>query len=117
MVARPERGPYRTRPVWTWLLTLAAAEHHRYCVIGAGPAGLQLGHFLHRAARDYVIFERADRAGSFFAKYPIHRQLNSINRRFTRSGNLEFNLRHDWNSLLGSEETAGLFPTWTKEYA
>ena len=34
-------------------------EHHRYCVVGAGPAGLQLGHFLEKNKRDYVILERA----------------------------------------------------------
>lgn len=36
-----------------------------YCVIGAGPAGLQMGYFLKRAARDYVILERARNAGEF----------------------------------------------------
>ena len=34
-------------------------EYHKYCVIGAGPAGLQLGHFLQERNRDYVILERA----------------------------------------------------------
>eukprot|EP00662_Eupelagonemidae_sp_cell21_P031417 gene31417-60572_t len=51
----------------------------------------------------YVTFEQAPRAASWFSRYPIHRQLNSINRRFTRSAGVEFNLRHDWNSLLGEE--------------
>mmetsp|Transcript_16004 Transcript_16004/g.28526 ORF Transcript_16004/g.28526 Transcript_16004/m.28526 type:complete len:815 (+) Transcript_16004:101-2545(+) len=93
-------------------------EHHKYCIVGAGPAGVQLGHFMWSApgGRDYIILEQHPRAASFFSKYPIHRTLNSINRRHTRSGNLEFNLRHDWNSLLGGEETAGLFTKWSKEY-
>ena len=46
----------------------------------------------------------------------MHRTLNSINRRFTRSGDIEFNLRHDWNSLLGSHKTVGHFTNWTEEY-
>eukprot|EP00746_Dinoflagellata_sp_MGD_P135317 gnl/MRDRNA2_/MRDRNA2_69305_c0_seq2.p1 gnl/MRDRNA2_/MRDRNA2_69305_c0~~gnl/MRDRNA2_/MRDRNA2_69305_c0_seq2.p1 ORF type:complete len:779 (-),score=109.38 gnl/MRDRNA2_/MRDRNA2_69305_c0_seq2:205-2541(-) len=91
-------------------------EHHKYCIIGAGPAGVQLGHFLHAANRDYVILERAAQAASFFSKFPIHRTLNSINRRHTRSGSLEFNLRHDWNSLLGQHETIPLFRNWSREY-
>lgn len=86
--------------------TLAASdEHHDYCVIGAGPAGLQMGFFLKRAGRDYVIFERADRVGAFFVKYPRHRKLISINKRFTGKSNKEFNLRHDWNSLLSDDDS------------
>jgi len=38
--------------------------------------------------------------GSFFEKYPRHDQLISINKRHTGKTNAEFNLRHDWNSLL-----------------
>ena len=97
-------------------------ESHKYCVVGAGPAGVQLGHFFLTAdgddgtGRDYVLLEREPASGSFFRQYPVHRVLNSINRRFTRSGDLEFNLRHDWNSLLGSERTVGLFTSWSEEY-
>ena len=99
-----------------------AAEAHRYCVIGAGPAGVQLGNFFLTAdgddgtGRDYVVLERAKQSAQFFSEFPVHRVLNSINRRFTRSGDLEFNLRHDWNSLLGSEKTVGLFTSWSEEY-
>lgn len=57
----------------------------KYCIIGAGPAGVQLGHLMHRAGLDYVVFERGYQAGTFFSKYPIHRRLNSFNRRHTRS--------------------------------
>lgn len=60
-----------------------AAEQHQYCVIGAGPAGLQLGFFLQQAGRDYVIIEREASAGSFYKTYPRHRQLISINKRYT----------------------------------
>ncbi|XP_071548276.1 FAD-dependent oxidoreductase domain-containing protein 2-like isoform X2 [Panulirus ornatus] len=77
---------------------------HDYCVIGAGPAGLQMAYFLHQAHRDYVILERANHSGSFFSVYPRHRRLISINKRHTGRTNHDFNLRHDWNSLLSDDE-------------
>ena len=36
---------------------------HDYCIIGAGPSGLQLGYLLHKAHRDYIIFERSNISG------------------------------------------------------
>merc|ERR1719498_581941 len=91
-------------------------EHHKYCIVGAGPVGVQIGHYLQESGRDYILLEKTPRAAAWFAKFPVHRVLNSINRRFTRRDNLEFNLRHDWNSLLGAEKTVGLFGTWSHEY-
>ena len=41
----------------------SSAVYHDYIVIGAGPGGLQLGYFLERAGRDYVIVERAAQPG------------------------------------------------------
>ena len=41
----------------------ASHHHHDYIIIGAGPAGLQLGYYLQRAGRDYVILERDAQAG------------------------------------------------------
>lgn len=76
-----------------------------YCVIGAGPGGLQIGYFLDRAARNYVIFEKGNSSGTFFQYYPRHRKLISINKRHTGKTNKEFNLRHDWNSLLSDDES------------
>ncbi|XP_077068023.1 FAD-dependent oxidoreductase domain-containing protein 2 [Siphateles boraxobius] len=73
---------------------------HEYCVLGAGPAGLQMGYFLSRSQRDYIILERNTGPGSFFNIYPRHRKLISINKIYTGRRNKEFNLRHDWNSLL-----------------
>ena len=55
---------------------------HKYCVIGGGPAGLQMGYFLKKAKEDYVILERASRAGHFFEQYPRHRTIISINKRY-----------------------------------
>ena len=68
-----------------------------------GAAGVQLGHFLHEAGRSYRLFERAPHAGSFWDNFPVHRTLISVNSRVTGSRNAEFNMRHDWNSLLGQE--------------
>ena len=45
-------------------LCSSAAVYHDYIVVGAGPGGLQLGYFLERAGRDYVILERGARAGA-----------------------------------------------------
>ncbi|RUS76560.1 hypothetical protein EGW08_015668, partial [Elysia chlorotica] len=80
-----------------------ACVHHDYCVVGAGPSGLQLGYFLQTSGRDYVIFDRSNRSGSFYELYPRHRKLISINKRHTGRKNSEFNLRHDWNSLLSHD--------------
>ncbi|KAM4722839.1 FAD-dependent oxidoreductase domain-containing protein 2 [Rhinophrynus dorsalis] len=73
---------------------------HDYCVLGAGPGGLQIARFLEDTDRDYLVLERNPVPGSFFLQYPRHRKLISINKRFTGRKNSEFNLRHDWNSLL-----------------
>ena len=85
-----------------------------YLIIGAGPAGLQLGYFLDRAGRDYRILEAGPTPGTFFRTFPRHRQLISVNKRVTGSTDPELNLRMDWNSLLG--ESAPLFPTYSKRY-
>jgi thioredoxin reductase len=72
----------------------------KYLVIGAGPAGLQLGYFLERAGRDYRILEAGRAPGTFFGTFPRHRRLISINKPHTGSDDPELNLRMDWNSLL-----------------
>ncbi len=41
-----------------------------YAVIGAGPAGLQLGWLLGRAGRDYTIFEAGSAPGTFYRTFP-----------------------------------------------
>ncbi len=43
-------------------------RHYDYCVLGAGPSGLQMGYFLSKAKRDYIILERNSGPGSFFNK-------------------------------------------------
>eukprot|EP00466_Bigelowiella_natans_P002701 jgi/Bigna1/70167/fgenesh1_pg.11_\ len=77
-----------------------------YCVIGAGPAGVQIAYFLQKASLSYVVFEREWEPASTFRKYPRHGRLISINKRYTgRNGSesqahREYNLRHDWHSFL-----------------
>ncbi|KAI8734901.1 FAD-dependent oxidoreductase domain-containing protein 2 [Biomphalaria glabrata] len=88
----------------SFLLSLALASvYHDYCIVGGGPSGLQLGYFMKTASRDYIVFERSNISGSFFQQYPRHRKLISLNKRNTGKVNKEFNLRHDWNSLLSHD--------------
>jgi hypothetical protein len=57
-----------------------------------------------QAGRDYVVLEKGVAPGSFFRRFPRHRNLISINKRHTGRGgsslSKEHNLRHDWHSLL-----------------
>lgn len=96
-------------------VSLSTARHWQYIIIGAGPSGLQLGYFFHRAQRDYVILERSNASGSFFTIYPRHDKLISINKRHTGKSNKEFNLRHDWNSLISDDESLK-FGRYSKEF-
>ncbi|XP_065194035.1 FAD-dependent oxidoreductase domain-containing protein 2-like [Sycon ciliatum] len=93
----------------------AIKSKHQYCIIGAGPAGLQMGYFMKKARRDYIILEKNTYPGSFFEKYPRHRKVISINKRFTGKENPEFNLRHDWNSLL-SDDPGLLMRHYSKDF-
>ncbi|XP_078483409.1 FAD-dependent oxidoreductase domain-containing protein 2-like [Ciona intestinalis] len=87
------------------MLNTETPNYKEYCVIGAGPGGLQIAYFLENAGRDYIVFEKGYGAGTFYLKYPIHRQLISINKRNTGKTNKEFNFRHDWNSLVSDDES------------
>lgn len=92
------------------------SEHvHEYLVIGAGPAGLQLGRLLHAENRDYLILEAGQAPGAFFAVYPRHRTLISINKPHTGTTDPELNLRMDWNSLL-SDDPQLLFTRYSERY-
>jgi thioredoxin reductase len=86
-----------------------------YLVIGAGPAGLQLGYLLARANRDYRILEAGSSPGTFFQTYPRHRRLISINKPHTGWTDPELNLRMDWNSLL-SDNPELRFTRYTDRY-
>lgn len=86
-----------------------------YLIIGAGPAGLQLGYFLEQAGRDYLILEAGAQPGTFFTQYPRHGQLISINKVHTGTADPELNLRMDWNSLL-SDDPDLLFTRYSPRY-
>jgi thioredoxin reductase len=87
-----------------------------YLIIGAGPAGLQLAALLEGdGRRDYLVLEGAGAPGAFFARFPRHRTLISINKPRTGSDDPELNLRLDWNSLLGGDG-APRFTTYTGRY-
>ena len=61
-----------------------------YLIVGAGPAGLQLGYLMDRARLDYHIVERADGPGDFFRTFPRHRTLISVNKTVTGTFNVTF---------------------------
>ncbi|XP_015768238.1 PREDICTED: FAD-dependent oxidoreductase domain-containing protein 2-like [Acropora digitifera] len=81
--------------------------YHDYCLVGAGPGGLQLGFFLERAGRDYVIFERDSLAGKDEKIPEFSKTLGKTNK--------EFNMRHDWNSLLSDDESL-LMTRYSKQF-
>jgi len=86
-----------------------------YLIIGAGPAGLQLGYFLEKANRNYLILEVGDTPGTFFKNFPRHKKLISINKVYTGYDDPEINLRWDWNSLLSDSEEMR-FKNYSREY-
>jgi cation diffusion facilitator CzcD-associated flavoprotein CzcO len=89
--------------------------HVRYLVLGAGPGGLQLAHYLESAGRDYLVLDAQARPASFFERFPRWRQLISINKREVgRADSLAFAERHDWNSVLSdASHAAGGFASTT----
>lgn len=89
-------------------------KRFEYIIVGGGPAGLQMAHFLQKAGRSYVVLEGADSPGRFFQHFPRHRLLISINKRYNFHPEDEFNLRHDWNSLL-SDDPALRFTRYSAE--
>ena len=83
-------------------------------IIGAGPAGLQLAYFFEKSGIDYIILEKSDGVASFFTKYPLSGKLISVNKKYTGSDKADFNLRHDWNSLLSDEKM--VFTEYSNDY-
>ncbi|MBL4689184.1 MAG: NAD(P)-binding domain-containing protein [Nannocystaceae bacterium] len=82
---------------------MTTTHETHYLILGAGPAGLQSAYFLDKAGRDYLVLEASDQVGAFFSKFPRHRTLLSINKRYTGHDDPEYNLRHDWNSLVSDD--------------
>lgn len=87
---------------------------HDYLILGAGPAGLQLGYYFNKAGLDYKIVESGSNAATTFNKFPRHRKLISINKIHTGYDDPEINLRWDWNSLLNDEGV--LFKDFDQDY-
>lgn len=86
-----------------------------YLILGAGPAGLQLGYSLAQKGLDYRIIEGTDTAGAFFKQFPRHRQMISINKTTTGIKSPDTNLRWDWNSLL-TDDHSSHFSEYSREY-
>jgi thioredoxin reductase len=72
-------------------------------IVGAGPAGIQLGYFLERAGSSYTVVEAGEAPGTFFRTFPRHRKLISVNKVYTGWDDDELDLRVDWNSLLSDD--------------
>lgn len=89
-------------------------DRYDYVVLGAGPAGLQLGYYLAQRRRRFCILERASHAGAFFDTFPRHRKLISVNKLHTGYSEREINLRWDWNSLLSDD--GPLFRDYSPHY-
>lgn len=91
-------------------------NNYNYLIIGAGPAGVQMGFELQERGLKYAILEQSNTAGAFFKKFPRHRKLISINKVYTGHPKYsEINERWDWNSLLGNKHSP-LFGDLTDEY-
>jgi hypothetical protein len=84
-------------------------------IIGAGPAGVQLGYYFKDENINYLILERNELCGSFFNVYPHSGKLISINKKYTGNDNPDFNLRHDWNSLISDDDDL-LFTNYSRDY-
>ncbi len=85
------------------------------CILGAGPAGLQLAYFLSKANHPYVVLERGESPGTFFKSFPRHRKLISVNKVYTGHDDQELNYRWDWNSLI-CDEPKLLFRNYSRKY-
>ena len=91
--------------------------NYEYVILGAGPAGLQMGHHLSRAGHSYLILEAGETPGTFFKQFPRHRTLISSNKVYTGSEDAEINLRFDWNSILDDEGNDKLlFKNYSRRY-
>lgn len=89
-------------------------KYYENIIIGAGPAGLQCSYFFKKYNIPYLILERNNLCGSFFNSYPHSGKLISINKKYTGNDNKDFNLRHDWNSLLNDDDF--LFNTYSDNF-
>ena len=96
------------------MMNTTMKNYHEYIIVGAGPAGCQMGYLMEQANQDYLILEANDCAGSFYQQYPRHGTLISLNKRNNWFPEPEFNMRHDWNSLL-THDFSHQFTTYSTE--
>lgn len=94
-----------------------AITFHQYIVVGAGPGGLQMAYYLDRASRDYVVLDDRALPGGMFTDLPVFDDLISINKRYTGKDDPEFNMRHDWNSLMDDVDSEGAGPLSMRNYS
>jgi thioredoxin reductase len=87
--------------------------HQKNIIVGAGPAGIQLAYYFEQEKIEYLVLEKAASAGSFFQRFPHSGKLISINKKHTGSTDPDFNLRHDWNSLINDDLT---FTDYSDDY-
>ena len=85
------------------ILSYFVDEKYDFIIVGAGPAGVQSAYCLEKMGRKYVLLEAGPGACHFFTKFPRQRRLISINKKFNFFPEDDFNLRHDWNSLLSDD--------------
>lgn len=91
-------------------------KRYKYIILGAGPAGLQLGYFFQEDKKDYLIIEQGKAAGTTFLTQPVHKKLISINKVHTGFEKSDpVNLRWDWHSLLTKDHDER-FTDLTTEY-
>ncbi|MBV9773659.1 MAG: NAD(P)-binding domain-containing protein [Gemmatimonadetes bacterium] len=86
-----------------------------YIVLGAGPAGVQMGYCLEQAGHSYTLLEGGDSPGTFYKTFPRHRTLISSNKVYTGFDDPEMNMRWDWNSLV-SDSPEMLFKNYSTRY-
>lgn len=92
---------------WSWVSPIYSNRKR--------PAGIQLGYYLEKNGRDYVVIEKSNVPGSFYVNFPRQRKLISINKIHSDMDDPEFKLRVDWNSLL-TDDYSFLFGNYSKEY-
>ena len=91
--------------------------HFQHVIIGGGPAGIQTALLLKEAGHTAIVMERSSTVGSFYSEFPRKRRLISHNKRHVGINKTdEFQLRHDWHSLLSApslftEDNFDFYPT------
>ena len=84
-----------------------ASDPTLYCVVGSGPAGLQLARHFEDAGRNYVLFERGPSVATFYRKHVnIYVNAIALERACSGSGSSHLCVR---SSLCGVPPDGGNF--------